>query len=198
MKKIFVLLLIFCGFPLFASEDAVKQVLKDMEKFQLEMNGSAMLELYHPAYVEIDLEGNKTAYSQIKDNMQELDAMRQVIMKATLPDASLLEIVSAVFVMNESEMTPELRETINSLEDNAEGRKLAVESAKTLSEIHRIYLEAVRELWAGCEVISVKVDKDLAQLVYKMKESGSDRINEYTLELEKVNGKWLIKKSVCK
>ena len=26
MKKIFVLLLIFCGFPLFASEDAVKQV----------------------------------------------------------------------------------------------------------------------------------------------------------------------------
>ena len=119
-------------------------------------------------------------------------------MKATLPDASLLEIVSAVFVMNESEMTPELRETINSLEDNAEGRKLAVESAKTLSEIHRIYLEAVRELWAGCEVVEVNVDKDAAQLVYRMKESGAERVNEYTLELEKVNGKWLIKKSVCK
>ena len=105
MKKIFVLLLIFCGIFLRASETAVTQILKDMEKFQLEMNGSSMLELYHPAYVEIDLEGNKTAYAQIKETMQELDAMRQVITKATLPEASLLEIVSAVFVMNESEMT---------------------------------------------------------------------------------------------
>ena len=73
MKKIFILFLMFCGAAVFASEAAVKQILKDMEKFRSEMNGSAILELLHPAYVEIDAEGNKKEYAQIKDEMLQLE-----------------------------------------------------------------------------------------------------------------------------
>ena len=198
MKKLMILFSAVFILTAAATEDSVKLVLKDMEKFRSEMNGSAILELLHPAYVEIDAEGNKKEYAQIKDEMLQLDAMRKVITQATMPEASLLDIVSAVFAMSQNEMTPELRETINSLENSVEGKKLAAESAKILSDIHSMYLESERKMWAGSEVISVKVDKESAQLVFKIKAQDSERIDECTLDMEKVNGKWLVKKSVCK
>ena len=198
MKKLLISLLILGGTALFASEEAVTAVLKDLQKYQMEMNGSQMLTLYHPAYSETDSEGKNISYAELKEEMAELDAMRKVIEKATLPDADLLSIVSAVFVLNESELTPELRASISELQNSAEGKKLASESAKTLEEIRRIYLESVEDVWKSCEVLSVIVEKDSARINCRMKNSNIDRLADYTFDLIRVNDKWLIKKCVIK
>lgn len=198
MKKLLISLLFLGGTALFASEEAVKAVLKDLQKCQMEMNGTQMLALYHPAYTENDSEGKSISYAELKEETAELDAMRKVIEKATLPDADLLAIVTAVFVLNESELTPELRASISELQNSAEGKKLAAESAKTLEEIRRIYLESVEDVWKSCKILSVTVEKDSARINCRMKNSNIDRLADYTFDLIRVNDKWLIKKCVIK
>lgn len=198
MNKLLLPLLLLGSITLFASEEAVKEVLKDLHKYQLEMNGTQMLTLYHPSYTEVDADGKRISYAELKEEMAELDAMRKVITKATLPEATLLEIVSAVFVMNESEITPELRETINEVQNHADGKKLAAESAKTLEEIHKIYIDSVEDFWKSCEIVSVAVEKESAQMVYRMKDPDGKTILEYTVDLIKINNKWLIKSCVIK
>ena len=93
---------------------------------------------------------------------------------------------------------PASEATISELQNSAEGKKLASESAKTLEEIRRIYLESVEDVWKSCEVLSVIVEKDSARINCRMKNSNIDRLADYTFDLIRVNDKWLIKKCVIK
>jgi hypothetical protein len=199
MKKMLILLAACSMFALAASEDAVRRLFPEMKDAYLKMDGNKFMTFFHPEYTETHPDKSTASFDSIKEEAARLNAMCAVLLRGSAENSSLMDIMVAVFALNESDMSQELIGQIKKVENTPDGKKLTAEARTTLQEIHKLYLQKIEDIWKHCRIISVTVDGDKATVVYNFLYSGDDGkdvLRTIDAELVKVNGKWLLKKEV--
>lgn len=194
MKKFLALVVsFFMIFSLSASEEAaVKKVLDDFFSCIAEFNGTGVIKLLHPEFVDEDDEG-KADFEEMKEYCGQLDMMGRVFKKATAPDATLLDVVMGIFSLQEEKLTDDEIAAVKALENTPEGKKLKAEYVSALQEMKKMSIEETMAEAKTVKIDSIKIDGNSARMVFTVTVDG---VLEYNVwDLVKVDGKWLLKKT---
>lgn len=178
-----------------ADETAVKEVVLQIHRCLREFDiAGAMAFIQIPDYEYTDADGSKTGAEELQEDMAQLADMGRVLSITARSEATLLELVAAVFAMNSDELDSETRALISEVADTDGGRKLADESRRTLSDMLTEYQNQMDEKIRSYRVVSVAVDGNKAQLVYTIRQS-DETVERITAELVKgSDGRWKIVK----
>lgn len=201
MKKIFsVIAVLLASAGVFANseEAAVKQVLTDSYKFIRAMDVRGVLTLCHPEYVEIAADGEKFTYSSLQEMIPEYENMRKAILKGTVPGAGLLDVICAIAVLEDEQVTDDIVKICREMGNTPDGKKMLEEAQKALSAMHKEYLAYMDKESRSVKIQSVNVEKESAVLIFTAIGADSGKMEETTLKMVKVDGKWLIKESISK
>lgn len=195
MKKIFLLLAVFCGFSLFAAtaESEVESIIRNLFSDLRAMNGSTLLSQVTADYLEIDEEGNKTNYEEFKAIMKELDDMKILFNKGLNPQATLTDIFLAISELNEEDVDPEALNLTREIGSTAEGKKLVNHYRNALAAMKQIYTGTIDKESDSLQIFSITVSGEKAVAVYRI--TREEKPLKIQLELIKKGDKWLIKKS---
>lgn len=197
MKKIAVFLLLFIGGALFASEAEVKRLHTAYLESISELDFNKALLMLHPSYVEIDSEGKQVTVADLK----KMNQLAQQMKKITVPGIGLADLMEFFAASQGQPFTAEQRRDCEALEKTEKGKEIVKQipefQATVKAELNKLR-QNIKTACQSYKVISCKVDGDKAELKYLMKEVDRDELNEYTVELIKVNGKWLFIKNVEK
>ncbi len=204
MKKLFALLTAFFAVSLLtageeaaavsADEAAVREVIPQFQRCLREFDIAGGLGfICQQEYEYIDADGNKSDFSDLQEELTRLAAMGKVLSVTAKPEATLLELVSAVFAMNSDELDQETKALVSSVAATAEGRKLAEESRRTLADMLETYHRQRDEWLDGFTVVSVAIEGNTARLIYTVS-LRDERPERVTAVLQKgSDGKWRIR-----
>ena len=197
MKKLLTFWLVFAGFStVLASEAAIRKLLTGSYECFRDMEPDKLLEMIHGDYVFTDYDGNKMTIAEVKENIESVKKMRDIITQASDPKASLLTVVTAVFELYPGIMDDESIAVINDLEKTGQGRELRDKTRETLSSFMGIYRDSCDRELKSLKVESVTITGDNAKMFHTVQDSEGKMLRTES-DLVKVNGKWLfIKQTV--
>ena len=122
--------------------------------------------------------------------------MRDIITRASDPDASLLTVVTAVFELYPELMDDESIAVINDLEKTGQGRELRDKTRETLNSFMDIYKDSCDKELKSLKIESVAITGENAKMFHTVQDSEGKMLRTES-DLVKVNGKWLfIKQTV--
>ena len=184
-------MVIFSTAALSAGEAAVKQVITDFYQRSYELDGNGVLALFHPEFTCEDGDG-KRDIATVRQACKEIDDMRNVIRPATAENATLLDVVQALFAMRGDELDSEAQKLAKELENTEEGKQMKAKAVNALKEMEKIYQQQIDAVRASLNIISVVVKDESAVISYTVKQQ--DETELWQMDMARKDGKWLIKK----
>jgi hypothetical protein len=194
MKKLLALVVsFFMMISLSASDEAtVKKVLDDFFTCIAGFDGTGVMKLLHTEFVDEDDEG-KAGYDEMKEYCGHLDMMGSVLKKTTAPDATLLDVVTGIFSIQEEKLTDDKIKAVKEMENTPEGKKLKAEYVSALQEMKKMSIEETMAEARSVKIDSIKIDGNTARMVFTVTVDG---VLEYNVwDLVKVDGRCLLKKT---
>ena len=195
MKNFFyIVIAAFFTFTLFAGEKAVLQANKEYIQAIMNLDAEKVLSFCHPGFLEIN-NGQTAGYGHVKKGAWMMKTIRDGI-EGKAPLADMMELFS--FAKKEK-FTPEMRKKYQEMENTPEGTTLKT-SMQMVMLLGKSKAEAdsreFRESWKYAELLSCNVNGSKAEVIFLKKDSGGTVIENCKNNWVKLNGKWLIKKSV--
>lgn len=196
MNKFFTVLLLCSAFiAVSASEKEVIRVNDEFHRKMLTLDLNGALALTHPEFTGKTTAGMELNYAIIQRTVM----LYQMMDKLDRPDVTLTEFIEFGVLSQGQVMTPQMRQQVKAMENTEEGKQKLALMKQFLRETRSKQVQmkaAAATAWAQHKVISCKVSGNNAVLVFEMPAADSADIEKTTAEWVKVDGKWLLKKSV--
>lgn len=193
MKKLLsIVVLALLTITLCATEKAVIKAHEDYRRAFIALDMDKVLALTHPEFVTISSQGRKIDFARTK----QLAKVVELTKKTTISLADIMEMTS---IVKGQPFTDEMRKNAEAMEKTEDGKQLMAfmkPMIDTLKDQTRKMQDDFAADLKTFKLISCTVKGDSAKLIYTMHNS-TDNIDERTeTDWVKVNGKWLMKKSV--
>lgn len=194
IKKIITITFAVLALTLYSGEKAVQQANNDYIRAIMDMDAEKVLIFCHPRFLETG-NGKTVGYGHVKKGAWIMKTIRDGI-DGKAPLADMMELFS--FAKKEK-FTPEMRKKYQEMEKTAEGAALKT-SMQIIMLLGKTKAESdsreFRESWKNAELVSCTVNGSKAELIFDKKDSSGTVIEKCKNSWVKVNGKWLIRRSV--
>ena len=193
MKKfsIFLTSVLFL-FTIHATEKAVIKANEDYRKAFFNFDKNKILSFVHPDYEEISSEG-------IKINFAVAEKFARLTELALKDQLSLSDIMELTSIAKGLPYSDEMRKNAENLEKTEEGKKIMAAMTPIvlmLQQKAKDMLKGFAADWETFKLISCTVNGNDAKLIFTIRNSMKNTFERIECDWVKVNGKWLIRKTV--
>ena len=193
MKKfsIFLTSVLFL-FTIHATEKAVIKANEDYRKAFFNFDKNKIFSFVHPDYEEISSEG-------IKINFAVAEKFARLTELALKDQLSLSDIMELTSIAKGLPYSDEMRKNAENLEKTEEGKKIMAAMTPIvlmLQQKAKDMLKGFAADWETFKLISCTVNGNDAKLIFTIRNSMKNTFERIECDWVKVNGKWLIRKTV--
>lgn len=199
MNKFFALLAVsLVSFVLCATEADVTNTFKEYMGNMAELKVKKALTYLDDSFTETSSDGKVLSLTDMK-KMVPLFDIAEKIPNGTIAVEDILAL--QMMMLGQTVDMNDIRARIKQLESTEEGKKMLAQIKSQITMMEESIKETknnVAKAWKTFKVISCKVNGDSAEIVFEMQHPASGMMEITTTDMIKVNGKWLIKKSVSR
>ena len=200
MNKFFALLAVsLVSFVLCATEADVTNTFKEYMGNITEMKVKKALTYLDDSFTETSSDGKVLSLADMKKMLPMFDMVEKVL-NGTIAVEDIFAL--QMMIAGQTVDMNDIRARIKQLESTEEGKKMLAQIKSQMTIMTKESIEEtknnVAKAWKTFKVISCKVNGDSAEIVFEMQHPASGMMEITTTDMIKVNGKWLIKKSVSR
>lgn len=193
MKKLLsIVALALLTITLCATEKAVIKAHEDYCKAFIALDMEKVFSLTHPEFATISSQGRKIDFAAAK-------RLAKVIELTKKPNLSLADIMEMTSIVKGQPFTDEMRKNAEAMEKTEDGKQLMAFMKPMIGTLKAQTQEVQNNFaadWKTFKLLSCTVKGDSAKLIYTMHNSTKNVDERTETDWVKVNGKWLIKKSI--
>ena len=193
MKRLLIVLSLFLvSGTLFGNAEMVKKTVLGVHEAMLAGDFNAIEKFYHPEHILISSSGKRGDIKYIQHIMSVMNAMQ----KAVKDDSKLIDIVEVYALIRRKPLNDEQRNTVLSIQDSETGRTRADALRRELKGQYETILRKMSASLKSCRFVSVTVNGRKASCVFYMNSMNDSAPQKISVDLVKVQNRWLILKSV--